>query len=110
MGVHLSIDDFGTGYSSLAYLRDFPIDSLKIDRSFIEEIQMDSCHRNGAIIKMIIDMAANLNVSVIAEGIETEEQFQFLAQLFCDEGQGYLFSRPLPDKEIYKLLIKHQKD
>ena len=98
------------GYSSLAYLRDFPIDSLKIDRSFIEEIQRDSCNRNGAIIKMIIDMAANLNVSVIAEGIETEEQFQFLAQLSCDEGQGYLFSRPLRDKEINKLLIKHQKD
>ena len=110
LGVHLSIDDFGTGYSSLAYLRDFPIDSLKIDRSFIEEIGVDSCHRNQAIIKMIIDMAVNLNVNVIAEGIETEEQCQLLAQLFCDEGQGYLFSRPLPDKEIYPLLIKHQKD
>ena len=110
LGVKLSIDDFGTGYSSLAYLRDFPIDSLKIDRSFIEELQRDSSNRNGAIIKMIIDMASNLNVSVIAEGIETEEQFQFLAQLSCDEGQGYLFSRPLRDKEINKLLIKHQKD
>ena len=67
-------------------------------------------NRNGAIIKMIINMASNLNVSVIAEGIETEEQFHFLSQLSCDEGQGYLFSRPLPDKEIYKLLIKQQKD
>lgn len=110
LGVKLSIDDFGTGYSSLAYLRDFPIDSLKIDRSFIEELQGDICNRNGAIIKMIIDMATNLNVSVIAEGIETEEQFQFLERLNCDEGQGYLFSRPLRDKEINKLLIKHQKD
>ena len=108
LGIHLSIDDFGTGYSSLAYLRDFPIDSLKIDRSFMEEIQIDN--RNGAIIKMIINMAANLNVGVIAEGIETEEQFHFLSQFLCDEGQGYLFSRPLSDKEIYKLLINQQKD
>jgi len=108
LGIHLSIDDFGTGYSSLAYLRDFQIDTLKIDRSFMEEIQIEN--RNGAIIKMIINMAANLNVGVIAEGIETEEQYQFLSKFLCDEGQGYLFSRPLSDKEIYKLLINQQKD
>ena len=108
LGIHLSIDDFGTGYSSLAYLRDFPIDTLKIDRSFMEDIQIDN--RNGAIIKMIINMAANLNVGVIAEGIETEEQYHFLSKFLCDEGQGYLFSRPLSDKEIYKVLINQQKD
>ena len=100
LGVRLSVDDFGTGYSSLAYLRDFPIDSLKIDRSFIEDIQID----NGAIIKMIINMASLLNVSVIAEGIETEDQLHFLSQLHCDEGQGYLFSRPVPGTEFYKLM------
>ncbi len=74
----------------------------------MEEIQIDN--RNGAIIKMIINMAANLNVGVIAEGIETEEQYHFLSKFLCDEGQGYLFSRPLSDKEIYKLLINQQKD
>ena len=105
LGVHLSIDDFGTGYSSLAYLRDFPIDRLKIDRSFIEEIQTD----NGAIIKMIINMASHLNVSVIAEGIETKNQLYFLSQLYCDEGQGYLFSRPLPATELYKLLLEQKR-
>lgn len=100
LGVNLSIDDFGTGYSSLAYLRDFPIDSLKIDRSFVEEIQKD----NGVIVKTIIDMASHLNVGVIAEGIETEEQLAFLAQLRCYEGQGYFFSRPLPASELTKQL------
>ena len=100
LGVRLSIDDFGTGYSSLAYLRDFPIDSLKIDRSFVEEIQKD----NGVIVKTIIDMASHLSVSVIAEGIETEDQLSFLSQLRCYEGQGFLFCRPLPGSELYKLL------
>jgi len=100
IGVRLSIDDFGTGYSSLAYLKDFPVDCLKIDRSFIREIQTD----NGPIVKMIISMASLLILSVIAEGIETDEQLEFLSQLSCDEGQGYLFSRPLPEKEIFKLL------
>lgn len=100
LGVHLAIDDFGTGYSSLAYLRDYPIDSLKIDRSFVNEIQFN----NGAIIRMIINMASYLNVSVIAEGIETPNQLEFLTQLCCDEGQGYYFSRPLPVREIYDVL------
>lgn len=102
LGVHLSIDDFGTGYSSLAYLRDYPIDSLKIDRSFVNEILID----NGAIIKMIVNMAALLNVNVIAEGIETESQLQFLSQLCIDEGQGYLFSKPLSASDTYQLLRK----
>lgn len=100
LGVRLSIDDFGTGYSSLAYLRDFPIDSLKIDRSFVEEIQKD----NGVIVKTIIDMASHLSVNVIAEGIETEDQLSFLSQLRCYEGQGFLFCRPLPGSVLYKLL------
>ena len=100
LGVNLSIDDFGTGYSSLAYLRDFPIDNLKIDRSFVEEIQKD----NGVIVKTIIDMASHLNVGVIAEGIETEDQLKFLSKLRCYEGQGFLFCRPLPGPVLYKIL------
>ncbi|MBZ5752244.1 EAL domain-containing protein [Metabacillus rhizolycopersici] len=104
LGVRLSIDDFGTGYSSLAYLRDFPIDSLKIDRSFVEEIQKD----NGVIVKTIIDMASHLSVNVIAEGIETEDQLYFLSQLRCYEGQGFLFCRPLSGAELYKLLPQNE--
>jgi EAL domain-containing protein (putative c-di-GMP-specific phosphodiesterase class I) len=100
LGVRLSIDDFGTGYSSLAYLRHFPIDSLKIDRSFINEIEKD----HGVIVKTIIDMASHLKLSVVAEGIEQNEQMHFLKQLNCLEGQGYLFSRPLPANEISDIL------
>ncbi|MED3562081.1 EAL domain-containing protein [Bacillus xiapuensis] len=84
------MDDFGTGYSSLSYLRHLPIDSLKIDRSFIKEIQND----NG-----IIDMASHLNVNVVAEGIENQEQFDFLSKLNCSTGQGYYFCHPLPSEE-----------
>jgi diguanylate cyclase (GGDEF)-like protein/PAS domain S-box-containing protein len=105
LGVRLSIDDFGTGYSSLSYLRHLPIDCLKIDRSFITEMQED----NGVIVKTIIDMAAHLKVGVIAEGVETSEQLQFLTNLNCTEGQGYFFSRPLPDREITSLLTEEER-
>jgi len=105
LGVSLSIDDFGTGYSSLAYLKDFPINSLKIDRSFVEEISVSG----GAIIEMIINMASYLHVSVIAEGIETGDQLDYLKSLSCDEGQGYLFSRPIPAKEFEKLLFRQKR-
>ena len=105
LGVSLSIDDFGTGYSSLAYLKDFPINSLKIDRSFVEEISVSG----GAIIEMIINMATYLHVSVIAEGIETGDQLDYLKNLSCEEGQGYLFSRPIPAKEFEKLLFSKRR-
>ena len=104
LGVRLSIDDFGTGYSSLSHLRHFPIDSLKIDRSFITEIEADQ----GVIVKTIIDMASHLGVSVTAEGIETEAQLQFLLKLNCAEGQGYYFSRPVRSREISALLPKKE--
>lgn len=104
LGVSLSIDDFGTGYPSLAYLRDFPINSLKIDRSFVEEISMSG----GAIIEMIINMATYLHVNVIAEGIKNHDQLHYLKKLGCDEGQGYLFSRPVPPEEFEKLLVKQK--
>lgn len=102
LGVSISIDDFGTGYSSLAYLRHFPIDNLKIDRSFIEEIQQD----NGIIVKTIINMASYLGIDVIAEGIEKNDQLDFLYQLHCMKGQGYLFSRPLPSEEMTNALSR----
>jgi diguanylate cyclase (GGDEF)-like protein/PAS domain S-box-containing protein len=93
IGLKLSIDDFGTGYSSLSYLKHFPIDKLKIDRSFVMDITDDS--KNNAIIETIIHLGGNLGIKVIAEGVETAEQLATLEKLGCDEIQGYYFSRPL---------------
>ena len=102
LGVSLSIDDFGTGYSSLSYLRRFPIDTLKIDRSFIGDIKND----DGVLVETIIMMATHLGLNVIAEGIETKEQLQFLMDVSCPIGQGYLFSRPIPGEDIPNLFQK----
>ncbi|MCM3757865.1 EAL domain-containing protein [Sporosarcina aquimarina] len=99
-GIHVSIDDFGTGYSSLSYLSKFPITHLKIDQIFLQDLSSS----NTAIIKTIIELAKNLNIDVIAEGVETDEQASFLSTLRCDEVQGFLYSRPLPKLEIEKLL------
>jgi diguanylate cyclase (GGDEF)-like protein/PAS domain S-box-containing protein len=103
LGIQISIDDFGTGYSSLAYVRRFPIDVLKIDRSFIAEITTNSA--DAAITTAIIEMAHSLDVKVVAEGVETVEQLDFLRERGCDEIQGYYFARPLPANEIAKLLL-----
>lgn len=100
-GVKLSIDDFGTGYSSLSYLHRFPIDTLKIDRSFVST--MEEGTENGEIVRTVIALAKALKLSVIAEGIESIHQFHQLRILGCDLGQGYLFSRPLPAAGIAKL-------
>jgi len=102
LGVGFSVDDFGTGYSSLSYLKHLPIRSLKIDRSFIKRLPQNNA--DAAIVKTIIDMAANLNHRVIAEGVETKEQMDFLRGLDCDALQGYYFSRPVPPSELAALL------
>ena len=102
IGIKLSVDDFGTGYSSLNVLRYLPIDKLKIDKSFIDDIMDDL--NTAPIVKTIIDMGKHLNLDVIAEGVENKEQVDFLKQNKCDVGQGYFFSIPLPAEDINKLL------
>ncbi|MGF6594244.1 putative bifunctional diguanylate cyclase/phosphodiesterase [Pseudomonas sp. 2835] len=101
-GVSLSIDDFGTGYSSLAYLKRLPLDTLKIDRSFIQDVPR--CRQDMEIVQAIIVMAHTLHLQVITEGVETIEQYQFLAQQGCDFLQGYLLSRPVPLGELRPVL------
>jgi len=102
MGVQVAIDDFGTGYSSLSYLRQFPIDALKVDQSFVHEISTDPA--GTSIVCAVISMGKSLGHRVIAEGVETKEQLEFLRSQRCAEGQGYFFSRPLGAEEFAKLL------
>lgn len=101
LGVKIALDDFGTGYSSLSYLRKLPIDHLKIDRSFIADISEDK--EDETIISAIIAMSKNLDIEIVAEGIETSEQLRFLRQRSCDMGQGYLFSKPIPAKDFERV-------
>jgi len=102
MGIKIALDDFGTGYSSLTYLQYLPIDVVKIDRSFIRNITQDS--KNAAITKAIISMSHTLNLLVLAEGIETEEQQEFVRSIHCDQAQGYLYHKPMPADDICTLL------
>jgi diguanylate cyclase (GGDEF)-like protein len=105
LGVQLSIDDFGTGYSSLSYLQRFPIDTLKIDRSFVT--QMMENEENLAIVRTIVALAQNLGMDVVAEGVETEDQLRLLRKLDCENGQGYLFSTPLGEAHLNKFIADY---
>ncbi|WP_440875522.1 EAL domain-containing protein [Thalassotalea sp. PLHSN55] len=106
MGIHLSLDDFGTGYSSLAYLKKFPLNTLKIDKAFVDDIEHSEQGRN--MVATIVTIAHNLDLQVVAEGVETNHQLSFLAGLRCEQLQGYLYSKPLPETDFKKYLISHQ--
>ena len=102
LGITVSVDDFGTGYSSLSYLKHFAFDILKIDRSFIQNINQDV--KQQAIVKAMISMAHQLNLIVIAEGVETEAELNFLQKNNCNAAQGYFISKPLPWKEFQQFI------
>ncbi len=106
IGVNISLDDFGTGYSSLSYLKRFPIDVLKIDKSFVDDVTTNA--NDAAIALSVISLAHNLNMRVIAEGVETREQVEFLTARGCDEMQGYYFSRPIGTEAFTALLREHR--
>ncbi len=102
LGVELSIDDFGTGYSSLAALKRFPVQRLKIDRAFVRDLGRDD--DSAAIVRSIVNLARNLKLAVVAEGVETEEQLALLRGLACDDYQGFLFSRPIEADAVLGLV------
>lgn len=107
MNIHLVIDDFGTGYSSLSYLKRFPVDTLKVDKSFVDGLGKDA--ESTAIVTAVISLAKSLGMRVTAEGIETREQMEHLQRLDCDQGQGYHFSRPLPRAAAEELLARNPR-
>jgi diguanylate cyclase (GGDEF)-like protein len=105
MGIHISLDDFGTGYSSLAYLKRFPLDTLKIDRSFVKDVGIDP--DDTAIVRAVIALARSLRLTVVAEGVETPEQLGFLREALCDQAQGYFISRPMDAAAFEAWMAEH---
>ena len=105
-GVSIALDDFGTGYASLTHLNRYPVDTVKIDRSFVRD--MDSNPGNAAIVGAVVGLGRNLGISVVAEGIERPAQADLLRDLGCEFGQGYLFSRAVPAKRVPGLLKTHK--
>jgi len=103
-GITVAIDDFGTGYSSLSYLHKLPIQTLKIDRTFLKESRINK--GDNTIINTIVAMAKGLNLNVIAEGVESQTQLEYLREIDCSEAQGFLFGKPLPSDVISQLLIQ----
>jgi len=108
LGVTLALDDFGTGYSSLSYMRRFPIDTLKIDRSFVRDISTDA--DDAGVVSAIINMGKSLHMRVVAEGVETREQLKFLKENHCAEAQGYYLNRPMKADRLASLLCQASAD
>jgi EAL domain-containing protein (putative c-di-GMP-specific phosphodiesterase class I) len=106
LGVKIAIDDFGTGHSALNYLQLFPVNTIKIDRAFVQDVYKD--YPKSIITKSMIKMAQDLNLKIIAEGVETESELLFLRENKCDAIQGFLFSRPLPKIEFEQLLFSNK--
>jgi EAL domain-containing protein (putative c-di-GMP-specific phosphodiesterase class I) len=102
LGVRIALDDFGTGYSSLSYMKRFPIDTLKIDQSFVRDMTTDS--DDASIVSAVINMGRSLNMRVVAEGVQTRDQLDFLKDRQCPEGQGYYFGPPVPADQLTELL------
>jgi EAL domain-containing protein (putative c-di-GMP-specific phosphodiesterase class I) len=108
MGLHLTIDDFGTGYSSLSALQQFPISTLKIDKSFVRDVAVDK--DDAAIVTAIIQMAHSLSLEVVAEGVESEQQLEFLREQNCDYVQGHLFGDPMTAQQLLDLMLAEDGD